>query len=134
MNRYQKEVAQYNRRIPVYKYPVKFCLKESDRVKLKDEGKGFVASIKQFVNAMGGVSLTDNRKEFEVREDRLTDYYFYYDDPDETDDERKATILRAFNSGSTTVYHPLLKNLRKGIDYDLVIGEGEYIYKPRYRY
>ena len=73
MNRYQKEVAQYNRRIPVYKYPVKFRLKESDRVKLKDEGKGLVASIKQFVNAMGGVSLTDNRKEFEVREDRLTD-------------------------------------------------------------
>lgn len=133
MNRYQKEMAQYNRRIPVYKYPVMFRLKESDRVKFEDRN-GIRASIKQFLSAMGGVSLSEARKEYTVIESKLTDYIFYYDDPHETDEERKAIVLKEFNNGTTTIHHPMLKDLRKGIDYEYIVGPSEYVYQPRFNY
>lgn len=56
MNRYQKQMAQYNKRIPVYKYPVMFRLKESDLVKIKSTEKGLLTSIKNLVSSMGNVS------------------------------------------------------------------------------
>lgn len=132
MNRYQKQVAQYNKRIPVYNYPVMFRLKESDVVTITPNKKGVLASIKNFVSSMGNVSA--GRKEYEVSEGKLTDYYFYYDDPEESEHERKAMIMKEFQSGTIKVDNPILRNLRKDIDYELFIGEGEYVYTPRYHY
>lgn len=132
MNRYQKQMAQYNRRIPVYKYPVMFRLKESDLVKLESRDKGLIAIIKRLIPTMGNVSV--GQKESNVHEGKLADYYFYYDDVEESDQERKTIVLKEFQSNRITVAQPMLKNLRRGIDYELYIGEGEYIYKPRYQY
>lgn len=132
MNRYQKEMAQYNKRIPVYKYPVMFRLMESDLVKIKSTEKGLLTSIKNLVSSMGNVS--SGQREYEEQEGKLTDYYFYYDDPAESEQERKAIALKEFQTGTTSVHNPLLKNLRKDIDYELFIGEGEYVYQPRYKF
>ena len=125
-------MAQYNRRIPVYKYPVMFSLKESDLVKIKADKKGIIASIKNIVSSMGNIS--SGQREYEEQEGKLTDYYFYYDDPEESEQERKAIALKEFQSERSTVYHPMLKNLNKDIDFELFIGEGEYVYQPRYKF
>lgn len=132
MNRYQKQMAQYNKRIPVYKYPVMFRLKESDLVKIKSNKKGVISSITNLVSSMGNVS--SGQREYEEQEGKLTDYYFYYDDPEESEQERKAIVLKEFQTDSITVYHPMLKNLRKDIDYELFVGNGEYVYQPRYKF
>lgn len=132
MNRYQKEMAQYNQRIPVYKYPVMFRLKESDLVKLTPNKKGLIASIKNIVGAMGNVA--SHHREYEEQEGKLTDYIFYYDDPVESDEQRKEIILKEFQSGKRAASNPMLKNLRKDIDYELFVGNGEYVYQPRYKF
>ncbi len=124
-------MAQYNKRIPVYKYQSCFRLKESDLVKIKSTEKGLLTSIKNLVSSMEMYLVV---REYEEQEGKLTDYYFYYDDPAESEQERKAIALKEFQTGTTSVHNPLLKNLRKDIDYELFIGEGEYVYQPRYKF
>lgn len=144
MNKYLKELAQRVHRMPIYSVPISYRLKESDRISLE---KGI--KIKEVAINMGRQPGTGRRISLdESKAEGLLGYFhIYYDDPNQTDADRLAMASLALQSGYITFSLPgiygitddkkpvnVSRQLRKGIDYTLLTGDVERVYKPRFNY
>lgn len=146
MNKYSKELAQRIHRMPIYSVPISYHLKESDRISF---GKGI--KVKEVAVNMGrqpGTGRTINLDESKA-EGLLGYFHIYYDDPNQTDADRLAMASLALQKGSIVFSLPVIygatndrekkpvnvsRQLRKGIDYTLLTGDVERVYKPRFNY
>ena len=149
MDRYRKELAQRTRRMPIYSVPVKYRLKESDRVSFKVDGSITVREIAVNMappQPTGAVIKVSS----ELGEGVVGSYDIYYEDPSETNSERVMMAELAIKKTKTTwplpsivgvVKRPRIgkKNtrinelLRYGIDYEIIVsGDVQRVYKPRF--
>lgn len=146
MDRYSKELAQRVRRMPVYSVPISYHLKESDRIGFKKEIQVKEVAVNMGRQPATGRTITVDKSK---AEGLLGYFHIYYDDPEQTDTDRMAMASLALQKGSIIFSLPVIsgitddrekksvnisKLLRKGIDYTLLTGDVERVYKPRFNY
>lgn len=148
MDRYKKELAQRVRRTPIYSFPVSYRLKESDRLEITDKDICIKEVAVQMGNKQTGTVYKVSR---DLLEGPVGTYIIYYDDPEEPAEERKKRAMLDVSKGrwltklrtiegigknilGNTERRAMNPYLRKGIEYDLIVGEEERVYKPKYNY
>lgn len=135
MNLYEKAVAQRNKTVPFYRYQIDYEILNTDRVKVERKQER-VSILKRIGTAVGRGDVT-HTNEYEIPiKGKYIDYIFYYDDPDETEAERKAIVER--DKGLYRLVggkvQEVLSSLEYGKDYVLTVNDGERVYQPVFHF
>lgn len=137
VNSLQKMKAQYTRNVPFWEYTVSYRLLGNKKFSVKSV-LGKVMYVLNVTNKKPVDSRYYEGKHLDLADTgEVAKYTYYYNDPNETDQQRQEEVLKAFGTDKfNTSNHitDVLKELKLNEDYELFISKSEYVYKPRFKY